>query len=138
MCLASAPLAAALDDGEPHAARVVLLPNRFERWAGKGATAAEEEGGAAEGGAPSQALRHRLLVYVDDMQHALVNLEVSLPRLLGADAAEGRMLAGFTAATGKRHASHCIGSWSLYEVATAREEVARGSWLSRARNLVGA
>ena len=133
-CLASAPLAAPLDDGKPHAARVVLLPNRFERWAGKGATSAAEEGGAAEGAAPS----HRLLVYVDDMQHALINLEVSLPALLGADAAEGRMVAGFTAATGKRHASHCIGSWSLYEVATARAEVARGSWLSRARNLVGA
>ena len=37
-----------------------------------------------------------------------------------------------------RYASHCICSWSLYEVATARAEAARGSWLSRARNLVGA
>jgi hypothetical protein len=46
-------------------------------------------------------------VYVDDMQHALINLEVSLPTLLGAAAAEGRMVAGFTAATGKRYASHC-------------------------------
>ena len=134
VCLASAPLASPLDDGKPHAARVVLLPNRFERWAAKGATSAAEEGRTAEGAAPS----HRLLVYVDDMQHALINLEVSLASLLGADAAEGRMVAGFTAATGKRYASHCIGSWSLYEVATARAEVARGSWLSRARNLVGA
>ncbi len=64
--------------------------------------------------------------------------QVSLPALLGASVAEGGMLAGLTAATGKQFASHCIESWSLYEVATARAEVAQGSWLARARNLVGA
>ena len=64
--------------------------------------------------------------------------QVSLAALLGADAAEGRMVAGFTAATGKLRASHQLMGWSLYEVATARAEVACGSWLARARNLVGA
>ena len=76
VCLASAPLASPLDDGKPHAVRIVLLRNRFERWMGEGATPLAEEGGTAEGAAPS----HRLLVYIDDMQHALINLEVRRTR----------------------------------------------------------
>ena len=57
-----------------------------------------------------------LTVYVDDMQSALINVELEL-RDLFEDGAEwdGRMTAGFTAGTGRTAAGHTIKSWSFYE-----------------------
>ena len=79
-----------------------------------------------------------MLVYVDDMHRALLNLELDLAELFSQTKAwKGTMHVGMTAGSGKQHASHCIHSWSFYEVPI--EGITSGtetSWLARARNLV--
>ena len=75
-----------LDDGEEHCARIVLERNRFRdpRLAkasggnGRGGNG-EDDGNGGEGvatGATVAGSAYRLLVYVDSMQSALINLEV--------------------------------------------------------------
>ena len=166
-CLASCALPRRLDDGAPHTCRVLLLPNRFgasppprttttadgdDPLAESGGAppdgasgGAGGAGGGGGGGGSGTAASHRLLVFVDEMTRALINVEVSLPQLLrdapgftargGAEA--GRMVAGFTAGCGARHASHRITSWRFTEVVRGKQAEAGGSWLARARNLIG-
>ena len=154
--LASAPLpinrdGRGLDDGEEHRARIVLQRNVFEHRAlPPTAAAAVDENGYPLAGAPAS---HRLLVYVDDMQTALINLEVELGELFCEEgkertaefrpapdvAARGRMYAGFTSGTGRRYASHVVSEWSFHEVLGdgigAADEGT--SWLQRAKSLLG-
>jgi hypothetical protein len=115
-CMATAKVPE-LDDGRQHTARILLERNRFHA-AGVARTdeekAALEATGALTEGNPT----HRLLVYVDDMQHALINLELDISDVFGETLAEtgGRMFAGFTAGTGRANGSHIIKSWRFFEV----------------------
>ena len=86
----------------------------------------ESTGALAEGN-PS----HRLLVYVDDMHNALINLEVELRDLFeDGDAWDGRMTAGFTAGSGTVSAGHTISNWHLYEVCNEHEKKGGAGFLS--------
>lgn len=112
-----------LDDERQHTVRILLERNRFHS-PGVAKTDEEKEAlektGALAEGNPS----HRLLVYVDDMQSAVINLELDVDDVFGETLEEtaGRMFAGFTAGTGREHASHIITSWRFYEVGGVREE----------------
>ena len=115
---------APLDDGMQHEARIVLERNRFKTAplpaASEEQKAALEATGALAEGNPS----HRLLVYIDDMQTALINLELDADDVFGENLPKGgRMFAGFTAGTGRQHASHIITSWKFFEVAGTKVEV---------------
>jgi hypothetical protein len=138
------PLDSPRKDNEPHRCRIIFEKNRFrvgrpdpqkrvakvadtekkkleeqfskEQLAQREEKAALEAVGALGEGAPS----HRLLVYLDDMRQPLINLELEAAELFGGDAEvleQGRMYAGFTAATGRTNAAHKIQSWTFYEVA---------------------
>jgi len=103
-CVAMASLRM-LDDGERHKARIVLERNRF---IDSPAALSDEE-------APTP-LSHRLLVFVDDMQEACINLEIDLNAIFSQlPSWNGRLFAGFTAGTGKTYGSHAIESWNLWE-----------------------
>ena len=155
-CLASAALSDArgrpilLDDGEEHVARIVLERNRFRDprlAAGGGDYHAEEDDGHGGGGgggtlatAPTAAgSAYRLLVYVDDMQNALINIEIELRDLFddGLQGWDGRMTAGFTAGTGKTAAGHTIKSWSFYESAISGSGSTHGKQGANGGSLFG-
>ena len=121
-----------LDDGEQHQVRILLERNRFRTEAlarTEEAKATLEATGALAEGNPT----HRLLVYVDDMEKALINLELDAEDVFGDDLKRtgGRMFAGFTAGTGRENASHMITSWRFYEVGAIREDKEEewSSWL---------
>ena len=70
---------------------------------------------------------YRLLVYVDDMHNALLNLEVELRDLFeDGEQWDGKMTCGFTAGTGKSAAGHTIESWQLYEVTNEQPQEGGG------------
>jgi len=127
-----------LDDGELHTARIILERNRFQapaiaKTAEQKATL--EAAGALAQGSPS----HRLLVYVDDMQHARINLELDVEDVFGDTLHEtgGKMIAGFTAGTGRANASHIITSWKYFEVAETKENEEQSGVGSFFSNLFG-
>lgn len=109
-CLASAPLQSRLDDGEQHWCRIILVKNQFG----------------------DSSNTHRLLVFVDDENRAAIDLTLSLSTML----TNRELVAGFTASTGKRHASHKVTNWRFTEVVPKAQEPQ--GWLARARGLVGA
>ena len=81
---------------------------------------------------PAAQPSHRLLVYVDDMQAAFINLEVDLTILFAQMPSwNGKLLAGFTSGTGNTYGSHTIESWNFWE-AVDRSELnsQEGSWFS--------
>lgn len=118
--MASAKVAP-LDDGQQHTARIVLERNRFKTAPlpaeSEEQKAALEATGALAEGNPS----HRLLVYVDEQP--LVNLELDAEAVFGENRMGGRLFGGFTAGTGRTHASHVIRSWKFFEVAGTKVEV---------------
>jgi hypothetical protein len=139
--LASAPLSdwkrgeSALDDGELHHARVLLERIRFRdpRLPSVSESDAIDPDGLdapPPSGASVAGSSYRLLVYVDDMHHALINLELDLRDLFeDGEAWDGRMTAGFTAGTGKASAAHTLTSWTMYEVSNPAQAAGKGeSW----------
>jgi hypothetical protein len=113
-----------LDDGVAHTARIVLERNRFfdARLLTTDALDGLEDRGedAAQVVAQAQASAlksYRLLVYVDNLYTALIDMELNLGEIFGElDGWDGNMFAGFTAGTGKRGAGHTIRSWSFHEI----------------------
>ena len=136
--MGTAPAVAPLDDGELHTCRIILEKNRFQTTAlarTDEQKAALEATGALADGNPS----HRLLVYVDDMQAALINLELDANEIFGDALREthGRMFAGFTAGTGRENASHVITSWQFFEVAGVKVDVEQDGLDNFFSNLFG-
>jgi hypothetical protein len=119
-CMSSADCTP-LDDGYDHKVRIILERNRYYTKPVK--STGMETGMEAN---PT----HRLMVYVDDMRSALINLEIDLENVFG-DGAEP-MFAGFTGGTGRLNASHVIKSWKFYEVTGLKKPAEKGgvfSWL---------
>ena len=119
-----------LDDGELHHARIVFADNCFLDPRLPRNIADDDPDG------PTVKCQHpvpsrRLLVYVDNMQNALINLELNLRDVFGDMDGDwdGSMIAGFTASTGKQSAAHTITSWSFYEIKD-ESKGQRNGWLS--------
>lgn len=123
-----------LDDGEPHTCRILLEKNRF--WSPAVARTDEEKAALEATGALAEGNpTHRLLVYVDDMQNALVNIEIDAEDVFGEtlEKSGGKMYAGFTAGTGRQNASHMITSWKFFEVGGQREDQGGDDFFGLAR-----
>lgn len=121
-CMATAPVFM-LDDQVQHKCRILLEKNRF--WTPARAKTDEEKAALeATGGLAEGVPTHRLLVYVDNMQQAVINLELDAEDVFGEtlDKFDGKMYAGFTAGTGRANASHMITSWKFFEVGGQRED----------------
>jgi len=130
-CLATAPLPQ-LDDGEQHKARIVLERNRFHD------PIAAALGATADDGRSAAAPSHRLLVYVDDMQAALINLEMDLGQIFSQlHQWDGKLLAGFTSGTGKSYGSHAIESWDLWEAIDKHQAPATAEGTSWWQSMLG-
>ena len=129
--LASASLPM-LDDGCPHHARIVLERDRLYDPRLPRADDAADDDDAAGIQSKGSGSSYRLLVYVDNMHAALINIEIELRDLFGqVEDWDGTMIAGFTAGTGKRAAAHAITSWSFHEVSEGRAaKVKSTGWFS--------
>jgi len=122
-----------LDDGAPHRARILLERNRLHDPRLPRAAASHDDDEAAGSSTSGGGASYRLLVYVDNMHVALVNMELELRDIFGEgdERWDGAMIAGFTAGTGKRAAAHSITSWSLHEVSKEQAAKAKGAgWFS--------
>jgi len=114
-----------LDDGAIHRVRILLERDRLydPRLPHIPAAEGAEEEVAARMGDSS----YRLLVYVDNMHAALINIELDLRSVFGElEHWDGNMIAGFTAGTGKRTSAHVITSWSLHEI--SKKAKAKAGW----------
>ena len=121
-----------LDDGCPHHARIVLERDRLYDPRLPRADDAADDDDAAGIQSKGSGSSYRLLVYVDNMHAALINIEIELRDLFGqVEDWDGTMIAGFTAGTGKRAAAHAITSWSFHEVSEGRAaKVKSTGWFS--------
>ena len=118
-CIAAASLPQ-LDDGELHTARIVLARNTFLDPTSGGALGLAEEDLRKAPAPPS----HRLMVFTDENEapSALINVELDLRQLFAQMGGwDGKLHAGFTAGTGKAHASHAVESWSMWELVDKKE-----------------
>ena len=124
-----------LDDGQEHTARILLERNRFRdpRLARVDGTPPADDGASDSpepaNGTSIQGSSYRLLVYIDDMHRALINLEIELRDLFDdGDVWDGQMTAGFTAGTGKVAAGHSIHSWSMHEICREQDKERGEGW----------